>query len=129
MTMIAYTKGVKAMGIPIPEHYDDRERAAFLQGYNVGANRERGGEPYRRGEMPYDEHAFHDDLNENMADDPYGTASYIISQALKGAESYNPNMSEYELNILREIGAVCKALDKHFDLPLMWKDIEENPNE
>lgn len=59
----------------------------------------------------YDEAAFNEHLNENMADDPYGTATYIIRQALKGANQYWGTMSTEEAVILNAVGQALVKLD------------------
>ncbi len=71
--------------------------------------------------MTYDETAFNDALNENMADDPYGTTMYVVGQALK-ASLTNDAMSEGEGKALRYIArayvladpfAVCPVCGAH----------------
>lgn len=58
----------------------------------------------------YDEAAFNADLNENMADDPYGTAIYLIVEALRAAKG-NLAMSDGEEEILGLIEGVILEND------------------
>lgn len=67
--------------------------------------------------MTYDESAFNDALNENMADDPYSTATFIISQALKGAADHMMTMSSDEAMILNDVGQLLLKLDPHVVVP------------
>jgi hypothetical protein len=59
----------------------------------------------------YDEEAFNEQLNENMADDPYGTATYLIREAVKGALSYDGTMNEFERSVLTTLIAVLDVAD------------------
>lgn len=59
----------------------------------------------------YDEAAFNEALNENMADDPYGTAIYLIVEALRGARKYEGTMSEEEAEILEAVRATIGSYD------------------
>lgn len=61
--------------------------------------------------MTYDEKAFNEALNENMADDPFGTATYIIVEALKGAADNWTTMNTTESIILNSIGQLLVGLD------------------
>lgn len=76
----------------------------------IGALEQRKGE---REMEDYDERAFNDALNENMADDPYGTAMYLIREAVKGAQSYNGTMNEHEALIIETIRRVMLLADPH----------------
>jgi hypothetical protein len=58
----------------------------------------------------YDEAAFNADLNENMADDPYGTAMYLIVEALRAAKD-NEGMNDHEAEILADVEAIIHAAD------------------
>jgi hypothetical protein len=68
-------------------------------------------------EMKYDEAAFNDALNENMADDPYGTAMYVIGQALKGSIDAD-SMSEGEGKALRSIARAYVGSDPFVPCPV-----------
>jgi hypothetical protein len=59
--------------------------------------------------VAYDEKMLVEPLRENMADDPYGTASYVILEACKAAAQYNGLMSDLEY---ATICSVARALDQ-----------------
>lgn len=68
----------------------------------------------------YDEKAFGAELNENMADDPYGTTMYVIGQALKAslAPERGDGMSEGEANRLRAMARLYVELDVQVRCPV-----------
>jgi hypothetical protein len=59
----------------------------------------------------YDEAAFNEQLNENMADDPYSTAMYLIVEAIKGAHDGIGLMNDYEASIFAELSNVIRDHD------------------
>lgn len=65
--------------------------------------------------MAYDENAINADLRENMADDPYGTATFIIVEMLRAAATYSGTMSEGEYQTLVKIATVLDDSDYHRD--------------
>lgn len=54
-------------------------------------------------EKPFNEH-----LEENMRDDPFGTAMYLIKEALERAldDGINGLMNEHELEILEDVARI-----------------------
>jgi hypothetical protein len=51
------------------------------------------------------------ELHENLHDDPYGTASYVVRRVLRDAMDLKGTMSEGEYKNLKDIEEVVRALD------------------
>lgn len=63
--------------------------------------------------MSYDSNAINEALAENMADDPYGTITFIIVEVLKAGATYNGGMSEIEYQTLVKIATTLDDSDYH----------------
>jgi hypothetical protein len=76
-------------------------------------------------EQKYDEKAFAEALNENMADAPYDTATYLIAQALRGAMSYKEHLSAWEVRVLTQIEMFLDIVDHNQYARIMIRSGEE----